>query len=118
MLHKFKYLGTTVTDLNFIHEKIKSRLNSGNSYYHSVENILSPRMLYKNVKINMYETGVLPVVLYGCKTWSLTLRDDERMELFQNRVLRRLFGPKWNEIIDWRKLFLGELHVVLLDMCN
>jgi hypothetical protein len=87
-------------------------------YYHSVQNILSPRLLYKSVKINMYETRVLLVVLYGWETWSLTLKEDQRMELFENRVLRGLFEPKWNEIIGWRKLLHGDLHVVLFCKGN
>jgi hypothetical protein len=67
-----------VTDLNLIHEEIKSRLNSGKSYYRSVQNILSPRLLSKNVKSKIYETTVLLVVLYGRKTLSLILREEQR----------------------------------------
>jgi hypothetical protein len=71
---KFIYLGTTLTDKNCIHEEVKSRLNSGNACYHSVQSLLSSRLLSRNVKVKMYKTIILSVVLYGCETWSLTLR--------------------------------------------
>jgi hypothetical protein len=72
---KFKYLGTILTNQNYIHDEIKSRLNSGNACYHSVQNPLSSRPISKNLKIKIYKTVILPVVLYGCETWSLTLRE-------------------------------------------
>jgi hypothetical protein len=59
----------------------------------------------KNLKIRIYKTIILPVVLYGSKTWSLTLREDHRLRVFENRVLRRIFGPKRDEVTgEWRKL--------------
>jgi hypothetical protein len=59
----------------------------------------------------MYTTIILPVVLYGCETWSLTLREEHRLMVFENRVLRRNFGPKRDDMIgEWRKLHNGELH--------
>jgi hypothetical protein len=72
---KFKYLGTTLTDQNHIHEEIKSRLNSGNACCHSVQSLLSSRLLSRKLKVKIYKTIILPVVLYGCETWSLTLRE-------------------------------------------
>jgi hypothetical protein len=108
---KFKYLGTTLTDKNCINEEIKSRLNSGNPCYRSVQSLLSSRLLSRNVKVKIYKTIILPVVLYGCKTWSLTLREEHRLRVFENRVMRRIFGPKRDEVIgEWRKLHSDELH--------
>jgi hypothetical protein len=108
---KFKYLESALMDQNCIHEEIRSRLNSGNACYHTVQNLLSSRLLSRNVKIKIYKTIILPVVLYGCQTWSLTLREEHRLRVFENRVLRRIFGPKRDEVIGgWRKLHNEELH--------
>jgi hypothetical protein len=81
-----------------IQEEMKWRLNSGNICYHSVQNLLPSRQLSKNVKIGILTTIILLVVLYGWKTWSLTLREEHRLRAFENRVLRRIFGPKWEEV--------------------
>jgi hypothetical protein len=73
-LAKFKYLRATLTNQNFIYEEVRSRLNSGNACYHAVQNLLSSRLLSRNVKIKIYKIIILPVVLYGGETWSLRLR--------------------------------------------
>ena len=72
-VEEFRYLGMTLTDQNSIQEEIKSKLKLGNA---SVQNLLSSRLLSKNLKIKIYRTIILPVVLYGCETWSLTLREN------------------------------------------
>jgi hypothetical protein len=77
-----------------IQKEIKSRLKSGNVFYNLVQNLLSSSLLPKNIKIKIYRTIILPVVVYGCETWSLTLREKRRVRVFENRVLRRIFGPK------------------------
>jgi hypothetical protein len=103
-------LGTTVTNQNLIQEEIKRRLNSGNACYHSVQNLLSSCVLSKNLKIGIYKTVILPVVLYGCETWSLTLREEYKLRVFENRVLRRISGPKRDEVTaGWRTLHNEEL---------
>jgi hypothetical protein len=72
---------------------------------------LSSRLLSRNVKVKIYKTIILPVVLYWCETWSLTLREVHRLRVFENRVLGRLFGPKRGEVTgEWRKLHSEELH--------
>jgi hypothetical protein len=98
-------LGTTVIKENLIQEGLKRRMNSGNACYHSVQNLFSSRFLSKNVKIRTYKIIILPVVLYGSETWSLTLTVEHKLRMFDNRVVRRIFGPKRNEVIGgWRKL--------------
>jgi hypothetical protein len=93
-----------------IEEEIKRRLNSGNTRYHSVQKLLPSHLLSKNVKIRIYKTVILPV-LYGCETWSLTLREEHRLRVFENWVLRRIFGPERDEVTGgWRKLHNEELH--------
>jgi hypothetical protein len=109
----FRYLRTTITDRNLIQEEMRRKLNSANACYHSVQNILSCCLLSKNIKIRIHNTIIFPVVLYGCETWSLTLREEQRLRVFQNRVLRRIFGPKRDEVTrDWRKLHNEELNNV------
>jgi hypothetical protein len=71
---QFRYLGTTVTNQNLIQEEFKRRLNSGNACYHSVQKLLSSRLLSKNIKIRIFKTIILPVVVYRCETWSLDIK--------------------------------------------
>jgi hypothetical protein len=77
-----------------MHVEIKSRLNSGNACHHSVHSLLSSCLLSRNVKVKIYKTIILPVVLYGCDTWPLTLREEHRLRVFEKRVPRIIFGPK------------------------
>jgi hypothetical protein len=101
----------TVTNQNLIQEKIKRRLNYSNAYYHSVPKLLSSRLLSKTVRIRAKKTIISPVVLYGCDNWSLTLREEHRLRMFEYRVLRRIFGPKSDEVTgEWRELHNEELH--------
>ena len=84
----------------------------GNACSHSVKNFLSSSFLSKNLKIKIYRTIILPVVLYGCETWSLILREERRQRVFENRVLRRIFRPKRDEVTrKWRKLYNEELMI-------
>jgi len=75
----------------------------------------------KNLKIEIYRTIILPVVLYGCETWLLKLREERKLRVFENMVLRRIFGPRRDEVMEeWRRLHKEELndlyssHMVLL----
>ncbi|KAJ4450328.1 hypothetical protein ANN_01748 [Periplaneta americana] len=88
-VEKFKYLGATV------------------------EKLLSSSLLSKNLKVRIYKTVILPVVLYGCETWTLTLREEHRLRVFENKVLRKIFGAKRDEVTgEWRKLHNTELHAL------
>jgi hypothetical protein len=110
-VEQFKYLGTTLTNQNTFREEINSRLNLGNAGYNSVQDLLSSSLLSKYINIKIYRTVILSVVLYGCETWSVTLREEHRLRVFENRVLRRIFGPKRDEITgEWRRLHNKELN--------
>jgi hypothetical protein len=100
-------MGTTLTNQNDIHDEIKSRLNSGNACYYSVQNL---PVAYKKLKIKIYKTVILPLVLYCCETRTFTLREEHRLRGFENGVLRRIFGPKREEDGSWRKLHNDEIH--------
>jgi hypothetical protein len=96
---RFKYLRTTVTYQNFIQGKIKRRLNSGNAFYHSAQNLI------------IHKTIILPMVPHGCKNWSLTLRGYHRLRVYENSVLMRIFGSNRDEVTEGsRKLQNEELH--------
>ena len=110
-VEEFKYLGKTLTNQNSIAEEIKSTLRSGNACYHSVQNLLSSRLLSKNLAIKIYRTIILPVVLYGRETWSLTLWEKRKLRVFEYMVLRRIFGPRKEEVTEeWRRLHNEKLN--------
>ncbi|KAJ4442239.1 hypothetical protein ANN_12105 [Periplaneta americana] len=112
-VEKFKYLGATVTNINNTREEFKHSINMGNACYYSVEKLLSSSLLSKNVKIRIYKTVILPVVLYGCETWTLTLREEHRLKVFENKVLRKISVAKRDEVTgEWRKLHNTELHAL------
>ena len=91
---------------------VKSRLKSGNACYHSVQDLLSFSLLSKNLNIKVYRTIILPVVFCGFETWSLTLREERRLRVFQSRMLR-IFGPKRDEVTGkLRKVHNEELNDV------
>jgi hypothetical protein len=96
---EFEYLEKTLTNQNSIQEEVKSRLKSGNACYYPEQNLLSSRLLSEKLKIRIYRILILPVVMYGCETWSLTLNEERRLRVFGSRVLRRIFGPKWDEVM-------------------
>jgi len=105
-----KHLGTTLTNQNSIKEETKSRLKSGNACYHSAQNLLSSSSLSKNLKNEIQRTIILPVVLYWCETLSFTLREEYRLWVFDNKMLRRIFGPKRDQVTgELRKLHNEEL---------
>ncbi|KAJ4434729.1 hypothetical protein ANN_23297 [Periplaneta americana] len=90
VVEKFKYFEATVTNINDTRDEIKRRINIGNACYYSVEKLLSSSLLSKNLKVRIYKTVILPVVLYRCETWTLTLREEQRL-----RCLRISFVGKY-----------------------
>jgi hypothetical protein len=107
---KLKNLGTALTT-NCMHDEIKSRLNPGNACYRSVQSLLSSRLLSGNVKVNIHKTIMLSVALYECETWSPTLRQEHSLRVFEDRMLRGIFGPKRDEVTGkWTTLHSGELR--------
>ena len=109
-VEEFRYLGTTLTNKNSIQDEIKSRLKLGDACYYSVQNLLPSSLLSKNLKIKVQRNAILPAVLYVYETWSLTWREERRQRVFEKRVLRRIFGPKKDEVTgEWRKVHNEEL---------
>jgi hypothetical protein len=85
-----------------------------NACYHSVQNILSSSLLFENLKIKIYRTIILPAVSHGWETWSLTLREERRLRVFENRVLRRIFGPKRDETTEeWENFIMWSLMICI-----
>jgi hypothetical protein len=94
-----------------IEKEIKRRLNSDNAWLPFSPEHLSSRVVCKNVKVKIYRNIILSVALYGCETWSLILREKNRLRVFEIRVLRRILGQKSDEVTGgWRKLHTGVLH--------
>jgi hypothetical protein len=98
-------LGTKITDEYLIHEDINRRLNPGNTSHRSVPKLLSSHLHSKNIKFEMHKTIILPVILYERETWFVTLRDEHKLRVFENRVLRNIYLLKRDEATGgWRKL--------------
>ena len=104
-------MGTKLTNQNSIDEEIKSRLKSGNALLSFGAESIVFHFAIHILKIKVYIIIILTVVLYGCETWSLKLREERRLRVFENRVLKRIFEPKWDEVTgEWRKLHNEELN--------
>ena len=89
---------------------IRVRKKAAIQFYFRHSDLLSSRLLSKNLKMKIYRTIILPVVLYGCETWSLTLREERKLRVFENMVLRRIFGTRRDEVTgEWRRLHNEEL---------
>jgi hypothetical protein len=123
MLHALSVFFTTLldnrsssrSDLNLVFVSFPKSICFG----HSVQNLLSSSLLSKNVKIKIYRTIILHVLLYGCESWSLTFREECRLKVFENRLLRRIFGPKRDEVtVEWRRLHNKELHALYFSQIS
>ena len=91
---EFKLLGTNLTNQNSIQEEKYSTLQSGNACCHLVKNPLSSSLQSKTIKIKIQRTVILSVGLHGYEKWALSLKEEHMLSVFQNEVLRRIFGPK------------------------
>ncbi|KAJ4446523.1 hypothetical protein ANN_13219 [Periplaneta americana] len=115
LLKKWKNSSTLEQQINDTRGEIKRRINMGNACYYSVEKLLSSSLLPKMliVRIKKKTVTILPVVLYGCETWTLTLTEEQRLRVFENKVLSKIFGAKRDEVTgEWRKLNNAELHAL------
>ena len=108
-MESLKYLGSVVSNQNSIKDEFKCRFKAGNSCYYSVQTLFS-RLRSKSLKIIIYNTIILPVVLYGCEAWSLILRQESRLRVFENRILMQIYGPEKDANGEWRRLHNEKLH--------
>ena len=108
---KLKHLNIQAHFLLIKFHQWGNRIWTVNSCYYSVQTLLSSRLLSNNLKIKIYKAIILPVVLYGCKTCSLTLSEECRLRVFQNRILRQIFGPKRDADGEWKRLILRNFKV-------
>jgi hypothetical protein len=108
-----KKLYHSLSSIQEFSRRINRIVNGILSSYHSVQSLLSSSSLSWSIEIMMNRTVVLPVVLYGCKNWSLTLRKVCKLSVFENRVLTRIFGPEREEVVgEWRRLHNEELYAL------
>ena len=105
-MEDFKFLGKTLKNQNSIQEENHSTLQSGNACCHSVKNLLSSSLLPKTIKIKIQRTVILSIVVYGYENWSLKLKEEHMLSVFQRKVLRRMFGCKREEVTwEWREIY-------------
>ena len=97
-----------MTNQNSVQDEIKCRLKVEICYY-SAQTFVSSRLLSKNSKIKIYKT-IFPVMLYGREAWFITLKEELRLSVFENRILRRIFGAKRDPNGEWRSLHNEEIH--------
>ena len=108
MVDKTTFSDCTVSLTHSLCNKIRGLFIHFNKFV----DLLSSSLLSKKLKTKMYRTIILSVVLYGCETWSLTLREERRLRVFENRMLRRVFGPKRNEVTgEWKNYIMRSLVI-------
>jgi len=110
---EFKYLGTILTSDNNNKTEINRRLHAGNGCYYATNTLLKSRLLSRNTKVRIYKTIIKPVFTYGCETWVLTKGEENKFKVFENKVIRKIYGPKKDEETGGlRKLHNDELHAL------
>ena len=124
MVEEVKYLGTTLKNWNSIQADMKSRLKSGNACYHLVQNLLYSSLLSKNIKTKIHRTIIFPVVLYGCETWLLTLREERRMRCLRTGCWGEYLGLRGmrckgsGENYIMRSFMIHTPHQILFEWPN
>ncbi|XP_060846231.1 uncharacterized protein LOC132925892 [Rhopalosiphum padi] len=109
---QFKYLGSIITQDNELKTEVSSRIQLANKGYYGLEKVLKSRTLSKNLKIRMYMTLLRPIVMYGSETWALRKAEEQRLGVFERKVLRKIYGPVFdNQINEWRKLHNYEIQM-------
>jgi len=107
VIETFKYYRAYVISKN----EATDRLISGNACFYSVQKLLTSRFISRKMKLKIYRTVILPVILSGCESWSTTLADEHKLRVFENKVFRKIYGPKRDEMTGkWRRLHNEELH--------
>ena len=110
-VEEFKYFGTILTNQNLFWKKLRADKSQGMLAVFRCKIFLSSSLLSKNFNIKIRTTIILPVVLYGCETWSRTLREERMLRVFEKGVMRRIFGPRRHEVTgQWRKLYNVDLN--------
>ncbi|KAL4153967.1 hypothetical protein QTP88_001800 [Uroleucon formosanum] len=109
---QFKYLGSIITQDNELKTEVSSRIQLANKGYYGLEKVLKSRTLSKNLKIRMYMTLLRPIVMYGSETWALRKAEEQRLGVFERKVLRKIYGPVFdNQTNEWRKLHNYEIQM-------
>lgn len=123
-VESFKYLGATVTNLNMMEKEITVRIASANKSYYSLMPLMKRKSITRYTKIRLYNTVIRPVVLYACETWSLTKKQQQRILVFENNILRRITGPIFDEGEQrWRRRHNAEIRATtkqesIVDVMN
>jgi hypothetical protein len=108
-VNQFKYLGSIITNDNNISSEISHRINMGNKCYYELRNVLRSRLLKEDTKCKIYRTLIRPVVLYGCESWTLTKKEEEELNIFERKLLRKIYGPSCVNGI-WRIKYNDKLY--------
>ena len=110
-VHSFKYLGSTITSDNLIEKEVIERIGIGNRCAFALNKVMTSRQISQRTKLRIYNIIIRPTVLYGCETWTLTKGRIKKLEVFENAILRRIFGPTYNAITEqWERRHNADLR--------
>jgi hypothetical protein len=112
-VEEITYLGSQLNQTNSIHSDIQARIGAGNRCYYTFGKVMKTRAINKNLKLQIYKTIIRPVVTYGCETWTLTHQNEQRLRIFERKILRKIFGPVINDDGTWRIRRNDELNELI-----